>query len=249
MFATHGWNAPVAAIATRAGVGMGSLYRRYGSKTELLQYLCLLSMRQTIEAATIALALEGPWESLSGYIKACVAMGAGAFAPLAGVIEVTEEMLDTAKKSNRLLARVVERARRSGQLRRGDHVTDTDIWWSQSNSSAGTVRTPTSQTTRTYAPAFSPSPSTGYVPSQAYRCPVHDPTATGTLDAGPHKNDRASAAALKAGGQSCRSVHRRAGVTAKSAMAPRLSRWASAGHSASHPAKALGDWGRLIKYP
>ncbi len=127
VFATQGWNAPVAAIATRAGVGMGSLYRRYGSKTELLQYLCVLSMRQTIDAAAIALALEDPWESLSSYVEACVAMGAGAFAPLAGVIKVTEEMIATAKKSNRLLTRIVDRARRSGQLR--PDVSDTDIWW------------------------------------------------------------------------------------------------------------------------
>jgi AcrR family transcriptional regulator len=126
VFATQGWDAPVSAVAERAGVGMGSLYRRYGSKTDLLQYLCVLSMRQTIDAAKTALALDDPWEGLASYIQACVALGAGAFAPLAGTIEVTDDMLATAKESSRLRSRIVARAQRSGRLR--PDVSDSDIW-------------------------------------------------------------------------------------------------------------------------
>lgn len=126
VFAAQGWEAPVSAIADRAGVGMGSLYRRYGSKTELLQYLCVLSMRQVIDAAESALAIEDPWNGMVGYVRACVGLGAGAFAPLAGTIEVTSEMLTTAKRSNELLRDILARAQRSGQAR--PDVTSADIW-------------------------------------------------------------------------------------------------------------------------
>ena len=126
VFATQGWDAPVSAVAQRAGVGMGSLYRRYGSKTDLLQYLCILSMQQNIDAARTALALEDAWDGLVGYIQECVAFGAGAFAPLAGTIEVTDDMIATAKKANRLLARIVARAHQSGRLRAD--VSATDVW-------------------------------------------------------------------------------------------------------------------------
>lgn len=126
IFATQGWEAPVAAIAERAGVGMGSLYRRYGSKTELLQYLCVLSMRQVIDAAETALAAHDAWDGLVSYVRACVGLGAGAFAPLAGTIEVTDEMLATARRSNELLRAILARAQRSGQARAD--VTDADIW-------------------------------------------------------------------------------------------------------------------------
>lgn len=126
VFAAQGWEAPVSAIADRAGVGMGSLYRRYGSKTELLQYLCVLSMRQVIDAAESALAIEDPWNGMAGYIRACVGLGAGAFAPLAGTIEVTSEMLTTAKRSNELLRDILARAQRSGQAR--PDITSADIW-------------------------------------------------------------------------------------------------------------------------
>jgi AcrR family transcriptional regulator len=126
IFAAQGWDAPVSAIAERAGVGMGSLYRRYGSKTELLQYLCVLSMRQVIDAADTALAADDARDGLLGCIRACVGLGAGAFAPLAGTIEVTSEMLATAKRSNDLLRSVLARAQRSGQAR--PDVTAADVW-------------------------------------------------------------------------------------------------------------------------
>ncbi len=42
VFSAQGAGAPISAVAERAGVGMGTLYRRYGSKTELLQRLCVM---------------------------------------------------------------------------------------------------------------------------------------------------------------------------------------------------------------
>ena len=60
VFTAQGAGAPVSAVAERAGVGMGTLYRRYGSKTELLQRLCLLAMEQTVAAA------EASWAMSSG---------------------------------------------------------------------------------------------------------------------------------------------------------------------------------------
>ena len=39
IFAERGWDAPVSAIADRAGVGVGSIYRRYRTKEDLAQAL------------------------------------------------------------------------------------------------------------------------------------------------------------------------------------------------------------------
>jgi AcrR family transcriptional regulator len=124
VFARDGFNAPVSAVAAEAGVGMGSLYRRYGSKVELLQQLCVLSMRQSIAAAERALADPDPSQGLRGYIVECVGFGAGAFAPLAGAIAVTDEMLSTAKYSHRLLARLLRRAQTAGTVRSDVNAVD-----------------------------------------------------------------------------------------------------------------------------
>jgi AcrR family transcriptional regulator len=125
VFAAHGASAPVSAVAERAGVGMGSLYRRYGSKTELLQRLCVLAMEEAIGAAKEGLAAEDAWAGLAHYVRRCVAFRSGALAPLAGTIETTPEMWKIARRGRGLIDELVTRAHRSGALR--PDVTALDI--------------------------------------------------------------------------------------------------------------------------
>jgi AcrR family transcriptional regulator len=125
VFSAQGADAPVSAVAERAGVGVGTLYRRYGSKTELLQRMCVLAMEQGIEAAGEALEADDPWTGLCGYIRACVEMRSGALGSLAGQIDMTDEMLSTARRGMTLAGEVVARAHRAGSLR--PDVTALDI--------------------------------------------------------------------------------------------------------------------------
>jgi AcrR family transcriptional regulator len=127
VFARYGAAATVAAVAEQAGVGMGSLYRRYGSKDDLLRCLCLTSMRQSIETAETALAADDAWLGLADYVRTCVAQGIGALAPLAGTIETTPEMWETSARGRQMLEELVARARRDGGLRAD--VTALDVVW------------------------------------------------------------------------------------------------------------------------
>ncbi len=123
----YGADAPVSVIAEQAGVGMGSLYRRYGSKADLLRQLCMMAMTATIEAAEAALAEPDAWTGLAGYIGACVSQGTGTLGALAGSIETTPEMWATSKRSRALLEQILARACETGQLR--PDVTVLDIAW------------------------------------------------------------------------------------------------------------------------
>jgi AcrR family transcriptional regulator len=127
VFAAQGADAPISAVAAHAGVGVGTLYRRYGSKTELLQRLCVLAMEQALAAAEDALAAADPWDGLCGYITACVELRSGALASLAGQIETTAEMRGTARRSMARLGEIVARAQAAGVLRAD--VTALDISW------------------------------------------------------------------------------------------------------------------------
>jgi AcrR family transcriptional regulator len=127
VFATRGADAPISAVAERAGVGMGTLYRRYGSKTELLQHLCVLAMEQALAAADEALRAGDAWAGLAGYIRACVELRSGALASLAGRFDTTAEMRSTASRGMTRLADIVARAHRDGSLRAD--VTPLDITW------------------------------------------------------------------------------------------------------------------------
>lgn len=117
VLAADGAHASVAAIAESAGVGIGSLYRRYRTKEELFQRLCVLSLDHWIQAAEQGLADDDPWAGLSRFIAACIDFGHGSLAPIAGLIEVTDEMRTKASRGDELLAALVARAHQSGTLR------------------------------------------------------------------------------------------------------------------------------------
>ncbi len=119
VFAVHGPDASVAQVAAQAGVGMGTLYRRYPTKEALLQHLCQASMDQQVVAAEEALARgTEPWEALAGFVMDCVGFRAGVLSAVAGMIGVTEEMRETAGHAHDLLEQLVRRAKRAGVLRR-----------------------------------------------------------------------------------------------------------------------------------
>ena len=126
VFAVHGPDASVAQVAAQAGVGMGSLYRRYPTKEALLQHLCRTSMLQQVTVAEQALEPgRDPWEALEGFVRECVGFRAGVLSAVAGRIGVTEEMRAIARHAHELLEHLVRRAKRAGALR-GD-ATSIDI--------------------------------------------------------------------------------------------------------------------------
>ncbi|MQY06963.1 TetR/AcrR family transcriptional regulator [Actinomadura macrotermitis] len=125
VLAEDGAHASVAAIAARAGVGIGSLYRRYKTKEELFQRLSLMSLDQWNEAAERGLADPDPWAGLAGFVRGCAEFGQGSLAPVAGTIEVTAEMSAKATRGDGLLGELVRRAHEAGVLRAD--VTAVDI--------------------------------------------------------------------------------------------------------------------------
>lgn len=125
VFSSLGAGATVAAVASRAGLGIGSLYRRYGSKEELLQRLCVLAMEEVIEVGRVWLLEEDPWEGLVGYVRACVRTRSGALTPLAGSVAVTQEMRRVSAAALNLCEQIVARAHADGRLR--DDVQAVDI--------------------------------------------------------------------------------------------------------------------------
>src|ERR1700704_3293642 len=104
VFAVHGPDASVAQVAAQAGVGMGSLYRRYPTKEALLQHLCQASMDQQVAAAEQALEPgRDPWGARAGFVRECAGFRAGVLSAVAGKIAVTEEMRETARRAHDLL--------------------------------------------------------------------------------------------------------------------------------------------------
>ncbi|WP_327085376.1 TetR/AcrR family transcriptional regulator [Nonomuraea sp. NBC_01738] len=121
----EGARASVSAIAARAGVGIASVYRRYRTKDELFQRLCVLAMEQWIEAAEQGLAMRDPWDGLVHYVTVALEFGGGSLGSLAGTVPVSDEMATAFTRSEELWHELVAKAHAAGVLRA--EVTDVDI--------------------------------------------------------------------------------------------------------------------------
>src|SRR3954464_3048646 len=60
--------APIAAVAERAGVGISALYRRHGSKEDLLRRLCADGLQSHIGGAHAPLDDDDPWQSFARFV-------------------------------------------------------------------------------------------------------------------------------------------------------------------------------------
>ena len=71
-------NAPISAIAERAGVGIAALYRRYPSKEELIRQIYHENQRLIMAEVEAALAADGdPWEIFCRFYHRVLDVGGG----------------------------------------------------------------------------------------------------------------------------------------------------------------------------
>jgi AcrR family transcriptional regulator len=122
VFATEGTDAPPAAVAREAGVGVGTLYRRFPNRDELVQAVMEDTMRRYADAAVEAAdrAVADPWRAFAGYVEMLLREQAAdpgfadlLIAPFSGSTIFAAEHARAFRASIRL----IERARRAGVVR------------------------------------------------------------------------------------------------------------------------------------
>jgi AcrR family transcriptional regulator len=69
VFPEQGLEAPLEEIARRAGVGIATLYRRFPTRTELLDAVLAPAVQEHVDAAEQALAMDDPWEGFAFYLE------------------------------------------------------------------------------------------------------------------------------------------------------------------------------------
>jgi AcrR family transcriptional regulator len=123
-FAEHGIDAGVEEIASRAGVGMGTLYRRFPTKDALIDAVFEEHLDRVAAAAEHALAAPDPWDGLLGYLTHVVGLQAAdrGLSEILGAHLRTEQLLKRARTRIRpLVEQLIVRAQEDGGLR-GDVV-------------------------------------------------------------------------------------------------------------------------------
>jgi AcrR family transcriptional regulator len=122
-------DAPVSAIAKRAGVGISALYRRYPSKEDLLRQLARDGLRRYVVEAEAAVADEGDaWEAFAAFMGRILDSEVHAITiTLAGTFAPTDDLLADAARSAVLNAQIVERTRAAGGLRPDIEIDDLSL--------------------------------------------------------------------------------------------------------------------------
>jgi AcrR family transcriptional regulator len=119
-------DAPIAAVAKHAGVGIGALYRRYAGKDELLQRLAADGMQAYLVEVRAALADDGdPWIAFTRFMRRCIDIGAGALTQrLAGSFTATDELTRQGREIHEATQALIARTKAAGALRADVEVGD-----------------------------------------------------------------------------------------------------------------------------
>lgn len=131
VFAESGIDVPMEEIARRAGVGVGTLYRRYPTRADLIAAAFETKMSAYADAAREALSADDPWEGFCRYVEQICAMQAGD----RGFTTVLTMTFPTAKRfeadRNRAFAdmsALIERAKAAGKLRADFDTVDVPMF-------------------------------------------------------------------------------------------------------------------------
>ena len=120
-------SAPIADVATEAGVGISALYRRYPSKEELLRELARDGLTRYIEDLRVALADDrDAWEAYADCLHRVVDGQSQALAQrVAGTFTPTESLGRLAGEASELAVALHRRTQQAGALR--EDVSPADI--------------------------------------------------------------------------------------------------------------------------
>jgi AcrR family transcriptional regulator len=123
----EGRQVPMSTIAADAGVGIGTLYRRYPDREALLEALTLRAFRLVLECADNAENLnETGLGTLSSFLDCVISHADQLILPLhGGPVPAAAETLAARSAVHQALQRILDRGRRDGTIRAD--VTTRDI--------------------------------------------------------------------------------------------------------------------------
>jgi AcrR family transcriptional regulator len=120
VFAREGLDAPMPAIAAAAGAGIGSVYRQFPSKRDLLAALVVERLKDAEGGAKDALASPaGPWSALTALLRTLAERQAGdrVFAEAMATVSEDQAVRRALESTTETLEQLLTAARAEGRLR------------------------------------------------------------------------------------------------------------------------------------
>jgi AcrR family transcriptional regulator len=120
IFARDGVDAPMPAIAAAAGAGIGSVYRQFPSKHDLLTALVVERLKEAEEGAAAALeSTAGAWSALTDLLWTLAERQAGddVLGEAMATVSDHPQVLSARERTTRALEQLLAAARAEGRLR------------------------------------------------------------------------------------------------------------------------------------
>lgn len=120
LFAQRGLQVTLDDVAHHAGLGVGTAYRRFGTRETLIDALFDERVRDIVSLAEHALEVEDAWEGLVGFLEQTLALQAadrGLKELLLGTSEGREHIASIREQMRPLATELVRRAQEAGHLR------------------------------------------------------------------------------------------------------------------------------------
>jgi AcrR family transcriptional regulator len=130
LFAEEGLHATLDAVAARAGVGVGTVYRRFADKEALIDALFEERIDEVVEIAEAALAVEDPWDGLLHFFEGSLAMhlhDRGLKELVFSTAHGRDRVRDARDRIKPVVMAVVKRAQDAGELRPDLDTTDIPV--------------------------------------------------------------------------------------------------------------------------
>jgi AcrR family transcriptional regulator len=125
VFAESGYEAPMERVAQRAGVGVGTLYRRFPNKESLVVAIMEMAGQRSLELASEVLENATPAEGIFEFLRRCVGLPAS----LRALVSRSPDLAETHRTMVDSLAtpvtRLLTNAKAAGSIR--TDVTFSDI--------------------------------------------------------------------------------------------------------------------------
>ena len=128
LVAEQGTEAQIADVASKAGVGVGTVYRHFPNKDVLMGELMAQVVRENAAIARESGALDDPWEAFAGFVRRCCdTMDADAAKRrLWSLVSPEAAAIAAPHKEDMIVAcgEVIDRARGAGVLRQDFTIAD-----------------------------------------------------------------------------------------------------------------------------
>jgi AcrR family transcriptional regulator len=130
LFAEEGLHVTLDAVAARACVGVGTVYRRFSDKEALIDALFEARIDEVVAVAERALACEDPWAAVVQFFDEAMELHVadrGLKELIFSTAHGRERVAGARERIKPIVTQVVERAKTSGALRQDFQMTDVPI--------------------------------------------------------------------------------------------------------------------------